>query len=551
MAASKNLLPLLIVCIISFLILSYKLSEVPNGVYLDEATTGYNAFSILETGKDEYGKEYPLAFRFFGSYSPPLYTYLTVIPVSIFGLNEFSVRIVSVISGVLMVLVLYGFLKELTGVSKGVSYLLLFLFIITPWNFFFTRTGYEIYLGFFLFSLGALFCLKGIISKFFLIPGFAILSLSTYAAHSQIYSVPLFIAGFLILFHKPIVKDLPVLGLIIALIIQIPHLALLGTEAFLNKSDLFYSAEKFTNSQKILFLPDLISIPLSFGFSFFARVVTYFSPYSLFFLADPDPQRSLPEVSVFYNWMIVPFLFGAYVVLKNIKETLAKSLALLIIAAVIPAALTKDPFSTQRGLSLLLPLFLIISLGVSSLYKKIGTKKFYSLALLLLIISAILLWRSYFVLLPSERAVAWNYGYKELAVIVSENPGTQYLIENTKDKPSYIELAFFLRTNPSHIQDSVDRDIKEDYYNLSKFDPDYKFDNVRTGKIKWEEDIYKSQILVGDEFMVSPTQAKEHFLTEVFVINDPRGYPILKGFQTNPDKKCLEAAFLSELCKPR
>src|SRR3989344_1830000 len=105
----KTIILLIIICVISFFILSYKLSEIPNGIYLDEATTGYNAYSILKTGKDEYGKEFPLAFRFFGSYSPPLYTYLTVIPVSIFGLNEFSVRIVSVISAILMILVLYGF----------------------------------------------------------------------------------------------------------------------------------------------------------------------------------------------------------------------------------------------------------------------------------------------------------------------------------------------------------------------------------------------------------------------------------------------------------
>jgi hypothetical protein len=32
----------------------------------DEMSIGYNAFSIAETGKDEWGRAYPLAFQAFG-----------------------------------------------------------------------------------------------------------------------------------------------------------------------------------------------------------------------------------------------------------------------------------------------------------------------------------------------------------------------------------------------------------------------------------------------------------------------------------------------------
>ena len=73
----------------------YKLGEIPKGFYIDEALPGYNAYSILKTGKDEYGKYLPLVFRFYGSYNPPLYTYFTVLSVKVFGLNIFSVRFVS------------------------------------------------------------------------------------------------------------------------------------------------------------------------------------------------------------------------------------------------------------------------------------------------------------------------------------------------------------------------------------------------------------------------------------------------------------------------
>lgn len=33
----------------------HQLGKTPVGFYVDEASMGYNAFSILKTGKDEYG----------------------------------------------------------------------------------------------------------------------------------------------------------------------------------------------------------------------------------------------------------------------------------------------------------------------------------------------------------------------------------------------------------------------------------------------------------------------------------------------------------------
>ena len=67
----------------------------PPGVYLDEAAQGYNAYSLLRTGKDEYGKSWPVFLRSFGDYKMPLYAYLTVPSVKIFGLDSFSTRFVS------------------------------------------------------------------------------------------------------------------------------------------------------------------------------------------------------------------------------------------------------------------------------------------------------------------------------------------------------------------------------------------------------------------------------------------------------------------------
>ncbi len=53
---SKRFLLILILLVAAILRL-YKLGVVPGSMNADEAAIGYNAYSILKTGKDEYGKK--------------------------------------------------------------------------------------------------------------------------------------------------------------------------------------------------------------------------------------------------------------------------------------------------------------------------------------------------------------------------------------------------------------------------------------------------------------------------------------------------------------
>ena len=73
----------------------------------DEAALGYNAYSISQTLRDEYGQFMPLIFKSFGDYKPGLYVYLAVPFVTIFGLNEISVRLPSIILGALSPILLF------------------------------------------------------------------------------------------------------------------------------------------------------------------------------------------------------------------------------------------------------------------------------------------------------------------------------------------------------------------------------------------------------------------------------------------------------------
>ena len=64
----------------------------PPGLFVDEAFKGYDAYSILKTGRDLWGERLPLFFRSWGDYNSGLYRYLTVPWVAALGLTEAAVR---------------------------------------------------------------------------------------------------------------------------------------------------------------------------------------------------------------------------------------------------------------------------------------------------------------------------------------------------------------------------------------------------------------------------------------------------------------------------
>ncbi len=158
----EKFLLIIIVLLGAFLYL-YKLDTNPPGIYLDEAGTGYNIYSILKTGKDEYGKFLPLAFRLFGSYTPPLYIYLSVPLMAIFGFSIFSTRLLSAISGIFAIYFFYFIIKELEITkSKFTPIIATAFFAITPWLVYFSRVGYEQNLAFLFFLISVLLIAKTI-----------------------------------------------------------------------------------------------------------------------------------------------------------------------------------------------------------------------------------------------------------------------------------------------------------------------------------------------------------------------------------------------------
>ena len=218
----KRINPKLLLILFAAVVLRFVLlDEAPPSLNWDETSHGYNAYSILTTGKDEWGEDLPLIFRAFGDYKLPVYIYLTSLSVFAFGLNELAVRMPSIVAGVMHVagayflaLELFGYLGRELKRKKGLVFdvfvkygrntalLTALLVAVGPWDIFLSRWAFEANVGQALLVWGAYFFLKGLKDVKFFVPSSFLLGLSVWTYNSQRVFAPLLVAFLVVLFLK-------------------------------------------------------------------------------------------------------------------------------------------------------------------------------------------------------------------------------------------------------------------------------------------------------------------------------------------------------------
>ena len=161
---------LLLILTVAFLLRAVGLNSYPPGFTPDEASFGYDAYSILETGRDQWGKSFPLTLQSFGDYKSPLYSYVAIPFVAVFGLEKYSVRLANAVVGTLAVYLTYLLAYELfnnrlifkTKVDPEIGAIIAsFLLAISPWHVMMSRGAFEANLALFFIVAGVYFFLKG------------------------------------------------------------------------------------------------------------------------------------------------------------------------------------------------------------------------------------------------------------------------------------------------------------------------------------------------------------------------------------------------------
>ena len=189
----------------------FWISDYPTGFTPDEASFGYDAYSILKTGKDQWGRFLPLYLESFGDFKSPLYSYLTIPSVYLFGLNVFSTRLPNALLGSASIYITYLLVLELLKDKKILfkntgALISSFLLAVSPWHVMLSRGAFEANLTTLFMPLGILLFIKGIRKNAFLPISLLFFGLNMFTYHSAKLVTPFVVCFLICIFWKELKK---------------------------------------------------------------------------------------------------------------------------------------------------------------------------------------------------------------------------------------------------------------------------------------------------------------------------------------------------------
>jgi 4-amino-4-deoxy-L-arabinose transferase-like glycosyltransferase len=462
---NKIYLPLILIFLASFFvrIIFYKTTP----LLWDEAALGYNAYSILNTGKDEYGTVLPIIFKSFGDYKPGLYVYLAIPFVKLLGLNDLSVRLPSILIGSLIPIFLFFLIKEINPKSHKVALLAAVITAFNPYSIHFSRGAWETNILTFELVLASLFFFKFINSqksKFLFLSALVFGStLFTYQAGKMI-SLLLIIILVLINLKQINFKKL-FFGFIIPLgIFSIPIIygLFFGSNGNrLQVVSLFSYPRDPAEVQTIISETNktdyqIFYNPVVFLYSnFFSRYFNHFSPRFLAFEGDwQNTRQSAPYIGVILYPSLIFLVLGIFFALTRAKlDKLNLFFLLWLLVAPLPAALTRDAVQSVRAMSLSIPLVYFAALGLFFILEKYKSKLLRVFIFGFYLLSFLYYGDLYLNHMVIRSPTDFLYGYRQAAEYVIQNQSKfkQIYFTDYYEQP-YIYYLFYSHYSPQNYQ---------------------------------------------------------------------------------------------------
>ncbi len=473
---------LVAIAIFSILLRFYKLGTVPGSVNLDEAAIGYDAYSVLKTGRDQFGASMPLTFRSTNDYKMPLYVYLSITSIKAFGLNAFAVRLPSAIAGIATILLSYFLISEVfrnTNKKQKIAILVSFLLSVSPWHLQFSRGAFEANVATML-NVAAILCfLRGLRkNNYLLVVSFFLFGLTLFTYHSAKIVSPLILIFLMFTNYKQLLLtkrlsliSLAVFGVFILLflpfgsskeiqmrfttmnIFNLEQQISDSTNTILRESNegLSYSAKIFHNRRFLMLnYTDVKKFLLSY--------LSHFNP-DFYFHGDINKMYHAPDFGLILFFEPFFSLIGIFCYLKYLRCRNNLFIIIWFLLSFVPAALVVQAPSSVRSLIVLPLMQLFTAIGIiytgawivnkwrTNLYR--GTYYLLLTACFCWAFSAYL--HQYYVHLNYEYAKDWFYGKKE-AVAYTESVKNKYkkvLISNNRTDWQYMHWLFYSKYDPA------------------------------------------------------------------------------------------------------
>lgn len=364
-----------------------NLDKSPPSLGFDEASLGYNAYSILKTGKDEYGNFLPISLRSFNDFKPALYAYLDIPFIYFGGLNDATVRMVSALAGTVSLIFLYFLLKKFIK-NNWLALVSFFILSFEPWRLHFSRNAFETHLSMAFFTIAAWFLINSK-KKINIWWSVIFFGLAAYSYHSARLSAPMLLLFWALdpikltkeknvlgkswsFIKKHSKRFLPIVGIIV---ICIPIFIANNSKLVLTR---FEQENVFQHYAP--YAPKELLNPLSSGYflmgiisgHIFSNISSINLNFRNFSWVKMSPQF-IPGMGML-GWIEgLVFIVGFLEVIRQIRiSEKHRFLIYWLVAGIAPAAATWTWFHPLRSLNIYPALEIIVAIGLVKIFKLIN-----------------------------------------------------------------------------------------------------------------------------------------------------------------------------------
>lgn len=510
----KSFLLIFIICIATFLRL-YRLESVPPGLSQDETSIGYNAYSIIKTGKDEHVVSFPQNFKAFGEYKLPGYIYLSTIPITFLGPTPLAVRLPAALCGILTVLLMYFLVKELfSGVDYTLPLIAAAVLAINPWHLHLSRGAFEVTVSLFFITFAFLLWLIAKRKSAALLIGLSILffALAAYTYNIARVLAPISILFLFITSYQQfkklhfgswiIIVTFGICSFAPMVIGMVQNGGLSSTSGTMIWSSAYVQApllewRSYFSSWPIAITKMLFNKPILTFIQWLQNVINFFSPTFFFTTGSLHGNHGIGTVGQWYLFETVTIMLG---IMYGLRKKIHPLIVFWIICTIAIVALTRESPHATRAFFIVIPVTILSALGIVSVNAYISTlKSKYLKTLIYLFIISICSYQifsyfaSYYVRFPILYAKPWRLGDKEVSLYIKGHE-SQYdrVIIDDKSGFMYSSLMYYLPYSPLEFQ----RDAKWNKDDSEGFSFPNKIGKYEFRSINWDTDLKQPRTLI-------------------------------------------------------
>src|SRR4051812_13141688 len=127
--------------VVGLLLRTYAFAAIPRGLNQDEASTAYDAYSLIHFGVDRHGFRLPVVLVSWGSGMYALASYLAAPFIGIFGLEVWSARLPHLLAGMAALPLFFVLVRD--TVDRRTAQIGVVLLAISPWHIMVSRWGLD------------------------------------------------------------------------------------------------------------------------------------------------------------------------------------------------------------------------------------------------------------------------------------------------------------------------------------------------------------------------------------------------------------------------